>query len=97
MSRILNISYSVILGLKYRDVSNSFKIYNAELIKPLSLKCNNFDVVEEILVKINRNREINFIEVPFSFKKRMFGKTKRNLFRFIVTYIYTLIKLWLMK
>jgi dolichol-phosphate mannosyltransferase len=32
-------------------------------------------------------------EVPFSFKKRMFGETKRNLFVFIFTYIVTLFRL----
>lgn len=94
MSRVLNITYSVVLGLNCKDVSNSFKIYRAEHLKPLRLKCNNFDVVEEILFKIRRrNPGLVIREIPFSFKKRMFGTTKRNLFLFMLTYVYTMIRL----
>ena len=39
------------------------------------------------------NSQIKIHEVPFTFKQRLFGKTKRNLFLFILTYIFTLIKL----
>lgn len=94
MSRVLNWTYAVILGLKCKDVSNSFKIYRAEQIKPLTLKCQNFDIVEEILYKISRrNQGLKIKEIPFSFKKRMFGDTKRNLLAFIFTYLLTIIKL----
>lgn len=94
MSRVLNWTYSVILGLKCKDVSNSFKIYRADHLKSLKLKCNNFDIVEEILYKIaRRNPGLRIKEIPFSFKKRMFGDTKRNLVAFIFTYLITIIKL----
>ena len=94
MSRILNFTYALVLGLNCKDVSNSFKLYRAEHLKSLSLKCNNFDIVEELLFKIcKNNRSLNIKEVPFSFKKRMFGDTKRNLFVFILTYLYTIVRL----
>lgn len=94
MSRILNFSYSLILNLKCKDVSINFKIYRAELLKELKLSCQNFDIIEEILFKISRkNKKLKIKEVPFSFKKRMFGETKRNLVVFIATYIFTMIKL----
>lgn len=94
MSRILNLSYSLFLNLKCKDVSNSFKIYRAELLKNLELKCQNFDIVEEILYKIARqNPGVRIKEIPFTFKKRMFGKTKRNLLAFMGTYLFTIIKL----
>jgi len=48
--------------------------------------------------KIYRNnKNIKIKEVPYSFQKRMFGKTKRNLFLFIVTYVYTIVKLRIMR
>jgi len=97
MSRVLNLSYSLVLGLNCRDVSNSFKLYKAETIKGLTLKCDHFDIVEELLFKANRRKKLRIKEVPFTFKKRMFGESKRNLFLFILTYIYTLIKLRFMK
>jgi dolichol-phosphate mannosyltransferase len=94
MSRILNIVYSLVLNLKCKDVSNSFKIYKAQLLKEIKLHSNNFDIVEEILFKISKNhKNVRITEVPFSFKKRMFGQTKRNLIIFVITYIFTLLRL----
>jgi len=94
MSRILNVIYSLVLGLKCKDVSNSFKLYKGELIKKLSLNSKNFDIVEEILFKLKRfNPNLKIKEIPFHFKKRSMGHTKRNLFLFILSYIYTIFKL----
>ena len=93
MSRTVNIAYSLVLGLKCKDVSNSFKLYKAEQLKQLELRCQNFDVIEEILFKLNRRFKIKIKEVPFTFKKRMFGDSKRNLVVFMLTYLYTLLRL----
>jgi dolichol-phosphate mannosyltransferase len=94
MSYITNITYSLVLNLHLKDVSNSFKLYKTNYLKELTLKCKNFDVVEEILYKVLKNhKEINVLEIPYSFKERMFGHTKRNLFFFILTYIITIIRL----
>jgi dolichol-phosphate mannosyltransferase len=94
MSRVLNFSYSLILGIRCKDVSNSFKIYRADLLKDLSLKSENFDIIEEILFKITRkHRNVKICELPFSFKKRMFGESKRNLVLFMMTYLWTMVRL----
>ena len=94
MSRILNWTYAYILSIPCKDVSNSFKIYRTRDIKSLKLKSNNFDIVEEIIYKVCQNNpSIKIKEVPFYFKKRMFGETKRNLFIFIITFIFTIFKL----
>ena len=94
MSWVVNIVYSIVLNLRCKDVSNSFKLYRGDLLKNLILYCSNFDIVEEILFKLKKtNNNLNIKEVPFSFKKRMFGETKRSLFLFMISYIFTLIKL----
>jgi len=94
MSRIVNWTFSIVLNLPCKDVSNSFKVYRGEQLKSLNLTCNNFDIVEEILFKLRRYHPyIKFKEVPFVFKKRMFGETKRNLLVFILTYVFTILKL----
>lgn len=94
MSLIVNMGYRIVLGLKCKDVSNSFKLYPGDSLRSLKLTCNNFDIVEEILFKMVRsNPGFNIKEIPFSFKKRMFGETKRNLFVFIFTYVITLFRL----
>ena len=94
MSRSLNFTYRIVLGVRCHDLSNSFRLYNSSQLKQLNLNCNNFDIVEEILLKLVRNKKsMSIVEIPFTFKQRMFGKSKRNLFLFIFTYIYTLIRL----
>ncbi len=93
MSKILNKTYSLILQIKCDDISNSFKIYSSEQLKSLSLNSSNFDIVEEILLKLIRKHNIKIKEIPYSFKKRMFGETKRNLFLFLFTFLVTLVKL----
>jgi dolichol-phosphate mannosyltransferase len=94
MSRTVNTMYSLVLGLQCKDVSNSFKLYRADLLKNVALYCNNFDIIEELLFKIKqRNKMVRILEVPFSFKKRMFGDTKRNLMLFAISYLFTLLKL----
>jgi dolichol-phosphate mannosyltransferase len=94
MSLVLNNIYSVVLGLDCKDVSNSFKQYRKSDIKNLHLTCNNFDIVEELLFKLKRSKKtLSIKEVPFAFKKRMFGETKRNLVVFIATFFLTLVKL----
>jgi len=94
MSYITNITYSRVLNLQFKDISNSFKLYKTSYLKELTLRCKNFDIVEEILYKIKKNhQEIKVLEIPYSFKERMFGHTKRSLFFFILTYIITIIRL----
>lgn len=94
MSRVLNWTYSLVLNINCKDVSNSFRLYRRDQLQNISLKCRNFEIVEEILVKLSRQKHtLSIHEVPFTFKQRMFGKTKRNLFLFILTYLVTLLKL----
>ena len=75
-------------------MSNSFKLYRTADLKRLRLRCRNFDIIEEILFKLRRkNPALRIREVPFTFKQRMFGSTKRNLVLFIVTYVLTMLRL----
>lgn len=94
MSRVLNKIYSLVLNLDCRDVSNSFKVYRADQLKALQLYSDNFDIIEEILFKLGKShKRLSLKEVPFTFKKRMCGQTKRNLFLFMLSYLFTLLKL----
>lgn len=94
MSKMVNVLYSVVLGLNCKDVSNSFKLYSASLLKDLSLYSNNFEIIEEMLFKVKRRKKaLKIKEVPYFFKQRMFGHSKRNLFLFAISYFVTLIKL----
>jgi dolichol-phosphate mannosyltransferase len=98
MSRVLNLSYSWFLGIPCHDVSNSFKLYPGDELRRLNLECSHFDVVEEILYKLMRgNHRLRIAEIPFTFKKRMCGDTKRNLVLFMLSYLFTMVRLRCMK
>lgn len=94
MSLALNISYRVFFGLKIRDVSDSYRLYRGEQVKALHLECNNFDIVEEILITL-RFTVPGFTarELPIRFQKRAAGESKRKLGRFILTYLQTMRRL----
>jgi dolichol-phosphate mannosyltransferase len=97
LSRFLNKFYNIILNLELEDVSNSFKLYNTKMIKRLHLSCNHFDIIEEIIFKLKKNNDkIKFLEVPYHFKQRKFGKSKRNFF-IIIAYLFSILKLRLFK
>jgi dolichol-phosphate mannosyltransferase len=94
MSRVLNLTYAVVLGIRCRDMSNSFKIYDGDRLRAIGLRCENFDIVEEIMVGFARDGQpLRIKEVPFTFQRRDKGRSKRNLFAFIVSYAFTLLRL----
>lgn len=98
ISRALNIVYSIVLGIKCKDISNSFKLYRADVLKSLELKCDHFDIVEEIFVKYSAKvANPRIVEIPFVFKKRRFGETKRNLLLFVFSFLVTLAWLFAIK
>lgn len=97
MSNFLNKIYSTILGLRVKDFSNSFRLYKTIQLKKINLKCNNFDLVEEILLKLSLNKDFKLHEIPYYFRERKYGKTKRNLFLFMISFTFTLFKLKLLK
>lgn len=94
MSRMLNATYGIIFNLHYADLSNSFKLYKASVLKPLEVQCENFDIIEEILIKARRkNPRLKILEVPYIFQERVTGKSKRETAKFIYTYLRTLCRL----
>lgn len=95
MSWILNVTYRVVFDLKVKDVSDSFRMYSAETLKKIKLECDDFDIVEEILIKLKYSRKDAFVvkEIPISFNKRVAGESKRDLVKFIGSYIKTMQKL----
>lgn len=98
LSLVVNAVFRLVLGLKCRDVSNSFRLYDGAALRSLSLECENFDIIEEILIKLSLSkRDFTALEVPFTFGTRKAGKTKRNLIKFAVSYLGTLRKLHRLK
>lgn len=88
MSYILNVTYRILFGIKAKDVSDSYRMYRTAQIKNLILECENFDIVEEIIIKLVMSKsEYDIKEVPIYFEERKAGKSKRDLGKFILSYI----------
>jgi Glycosyltransferases involved in cell wall biogenesis len=98
MSKILNTIFRMCLGIKAKDISTNYRMYHTSQLKKVVLSCRNYDVLEEVLLKLKIQKQDFIIkEIPIEFKKRVFGESKRNLIPFVVSYIKTLIRLFNMR
>lgn len=94
MSKLLNNTYRKFLGIDATDLSAGFKIYRTEILKKLTFTCKNFDLMEEMLVKMKLEKtNLKIGEVPIDFQDRMYGHSKRNPIVFTISFITTLFKL----
>jgi dolichol-phosphate mannosyltransferase len=59
----------------------------------MRLKCDNFDIIQEILIRAPRRGATRILEVPITFEKRKAGESKRNLVKFAFSYITTILRL----
>ena len=81
MSWGINTYVRVLLGLKTRDNSGSFRCYRVELLKRADLSkmtCRGYAVFEELLYRLQR-AGATVVEIPYTFEERRFGTTKINL------------------
>lgn len=98
-SRILNWTFASVLGLPVRDVSNSYRLYHGELLRELELRAKHFDVLEEILAQLlwHPTRLVRVIELPFDFRQRRHGKSKRSTVVLIEAFLSAMVRLWFLK
>lgn len=94
MSRVLNLIYRFAFKLPAEDVSNSFRLYVGDQVRSLTLVSNNFDIVEEILIRLVYGpKKATVLEIPMTFEQRKAGESKRNLPLFMLTYISSMRKM----
>lgn len=96
MSHMLNTAYRLALGIFAHDLSTDYRMYHTKALKKVELSCVNYDVLEEVLLKLKLNKKGHKLvvgEIPISFSKRMFGESKRQLIPFIMSYIKTIFRL----
>lgn len=96
MSHMLNFAFRVCLGLHANDLSTDYRMYHTKQLKKVKLTCENYDVLEEVLLRLKlnkRDKKLKIGEVPINFQKRMYGESKRQLLKFIISYIKTLFRL----
>ncbi len=97
MSHMLNFAFRIALGIYAHDLSTDYRMYRTGQLKKVELECENYDVLEEVLLKLKLNKphhKLRVGEVPISFNKRVYGESKRQLWKFIASYIKTIIRLF---
>jgi dolichol-phosphate mannosyltransferase len=94
MSYVVNLTFRVAFSIKAKDVTNSFRLYHRDVLIPLRLESNDFDILEEILIKASiRDPQMRIGEVPVTFGRRKAGESKRKLVQFAFGYLKTLKRL----
>jgi dolichol-phosphate mannosyltransferase len=94
MSYAVNFVYRMIFRVRASDVTNSFRLYRGNQLRGLRLESDNFEIVEEILIRliVGATRAM-LLEVPVVFESRKAGVSKRNLFLFALSYIQSILHL----
>jgi dolichol-phosphate mannosyltransferase len=94
MSYVLNLTFRIVFSIRAKDVTNSFRLYRRDILTPLRLESNDFDILEEILIKVTlRQPPARIGEVPVTFSRRKAGESKRKLAQFAFGYLKTLQRL----
>jgi dolichol-phosphate mannosyltransferase len=94
MSYLVNLTFRVAFSIRAKDVTNSFRLYRRDILTPLTLESNDFDILEEILIKATlRKPPARIGEVPVTFNRRKAGESKRKLAQFAFGYLKTLKRL----
>ena len=92
LSHILNSTFGWLLGLPFRDLSSGFRLYKRDAVTTLDLRSRDFDVLEEILIKLFVNKCV-IREVPFHYQPRGTGRSHARLIKFGWSYLRTLLRM----
>jgi dolichol-phosphate mannosyltransferase len=94
MSYVVNLTFRVVFSINAKDVTNSFRLYRKQILTSMHLDSNDFDILEEILIKASFQKPPARIgEVPVTFERRKAGESKRKLVQFAFGYLKTLKRL----
>ena len=93
LSKILNVTFARVLSLPYKDLSSGFRMYHSDTLKALTLQARDFDVLEEILLRIYAEGW-SIAELPFRYMSRGSGHSHAKLLKFGRAYLRTLVRMW---
>ena len=94
MSHILNSVMRSILGLKTKDISGGYRLYDANQLKAIKIASENFEMQQEILARMKaNNRNIKIGETPIVFEQRLNGTSTRRLMLYIWCYIKNIFRI----
>lgn len=93
LSHILNRTFRRALSLPIHDLSSGFRMYRRDVLQGLSLVARDFDVLEEILIRVYAEGW-RILEVPFHYMARGSGSSHVRFFKFALAFLKTLLRMW---
>ena len=90
-SKLLNVLFSRGLDLRVRDMSSGFRLYKSHVVKGLSIEGQDYDILQEILVKALM-AGYQIIEIPFRYQSHNTAYVRGIQFGW--AYLKTFIRLW---
>ena len=99
MSKLLNFVFRIVLGVKAHDISTSYRMYHTEDLCNAGLQKQHYDILQEVFLRISlyKKRPLVIGETPIVFNKRLYGESKRQLFKFICSYAVNLVEFTFIK
>src|SRR5258705_6903077 len=93
LSRILNGFFRRGLSLPVSDLSSNFRLYQADILRNLTLSARDFNILPEILIRAHAEGW-KAEEVPFAYAPREHGSSNARVFRFGLAYLRTFGTMW---
>jgi len=76
-NRFLSLMTSLMTARKITDMETCYKLIRSSLLKNIQLKENRFGFEPEITMKLLRNKDIIYREIPISYKARSANDGKK--------------------
>jgi len=93
LSQILNAVYRTVLVCPLTDISGGFRLYKTADVQKVESEGPYYDVVAEIIVLLwGEGKKV--LEIPYLYVPREQGESKARIFKFGMSYLKTLYKLW---
>jgi dolichol-phosphate mannosyltransferase len=93
LSRALNAVFSRGMDLNVKDMSSGFRLYKSHIIKKIKTENTNYDVLQEILVKMLMEGYL-IREIPFKYESHIQDNVFDRLINFGLAYLKTYRRLW---
>ena len=89
--RILTVIANLLYNIKITDEPTCYKVFDAEVLKSLNLKCKRFEFCPEVTAKVAK-RGYKILEIPTPYYPRTFEEGKKIKFKDGLEAVWTLVK-----
>ena len=96
LSRLLNAFFARGLNVPVADLSSGFRLYRRSVLAGLPITSTDFDVLQQIVVQAYAEGW-RIVELPFSYKPRLHGRSNARVVRVGLACLRTFAELWLLR